>query len=177
MAMNNSVMVNKKPSVGQSSENAKKSGTIRNERAIFPMTTKPSHLLDRIAMIIAAGCGLHCICFPFLFAITAVSGIVHFISRPLEIGFVASAFVLGVANLTTSFCRRHHRPECLVLFLAGMTLVVVHEFMPEAAVSAGVSVAGGVLIGSAHFRNIQLLRKCGCEAGTPCIHSGDQGGT
>ena len=92
------------------------------------MTTKPSHLIDRIAMFIAAACGLHCVCFPFLLAITAASGLVHFISRPLEIGFIASAAALGVANLTSSFWRRHHRPECLVLFLAGMTLIVVHEF-------------------------------------------------
>jgi hypothetical protein len=141
------------------------------------MTTKPSHFIDRIAMFIAAACGLHCVCFPFLLAITAASGLVHFISRPLEIGFIASAAVLGVANLTSSFWGRHHRPECLVLFLAGMTLIVVKEFLPEAAVSAGVSIAGGVLIGGAHFRNIQLLRKCGCEPGAPCIHSRDQGGT
>jgi len=127
-------------------------------------------------MLIAAACGLHCICFPFLLALTAASSVVHFISRPLEIGFVASAFVLGTANLTTSCWRRHHRPECLLLFLSGMTLIAVHELLPEAAVSAGVSVAGGVLVGSAHFRNIQLLRRCGCEVGVPCRHSGSSGG-
>jgi hypothetical protein len=137
----------------------------------------PPHLVDRIAMFIAAACGLHCVCFPFLLAITAASSMVHFISRPLEIGFVASAFVLGMANLTYSWRRRHHRPECLVLFLAGMALIAIHEFLPEAAVSAGVSVSGGVLIGSAHFCNIQLLRRCGCEPGAPCSHSGDQGGS
>jgi hypothetical protein len=141
------------------------------------MTKTPSHLVDRIAMFIAAACGLHCICFPFLLAMTAVSGMVHFVSRPLEIGFIASAFVLGVANLTSSCWRRHHRPECLFLFLAGMTLIAIHEFLPETAASASVSVAGGVLIGSAHFRNIQLLRKCGCAAGSPCSHSDGKGGS
>jgi hypothetical protein len=172
MAANAPVAANIGPSAGQISETTANAGTIRTWPGAClipncPMTKSRSHLVDRIAMLIAGACGIHCICFPFLLAMTAASGLVHFVSRPLEIGFVASAFVLGVANLTSSWRRNHHRPECLVLFLTGITLIAVHEFVAQAAASAAISVAGGVLIGSAHFRNIQLLRRSGCAGHQP----------
>ena len=126
-----------------------------------------SPLIDRIAMFVAAACGLHCICFPILLAITAASIFVHVLSEPVETGFLVSAFVLGVANLSGSWWRSHHRPECLVLFAIGMTLIVLHERIPGAFVSAGVSVAGGLFIGAAHLRNMQLVKKCGCCDETP----------
>jgi hypothetical protein len=121
-----------------------------------------SPLIDRIAMFVAAACGLHCICFPILLAITTASSFVHLLSEQVETGFLISAFVLGIANLSGSWWRSHHRPECLVLFGIGMTLIILHEHIPGTIVSASVSVAGGLLIGAAHFRNMQLLRKCAC---------------
>jgi hypothetical protein len=121
-----------------------------------------SPLIDRIAMFVAAACGLHCICFPILLAITTTSSLVHMLSEPVEKGFLVSAFLLGIANLSGSWWRRHHRPECLVLFAIGMMLIILHEYIPGAFISASVSIAGALLVGGAHFRNIQLLRKCAC---------------
>jgi hypothetical protein len=121
-----------------------------------------SPLIDRVAMFVAAACGLHCICFPILLAITTASRFVHLISEPVETGFLVSAFVLGTANLSGSWWRSHHRPECLVLFAIGMTLIILHDHIPSTLISASVSVTGGALIGAAHFRNMQLVRKCGC---------------
>ncbi len=92
------------------------------------------------------------------------------LSEPMELGFILLAFVLGVANLSFSWWRTHHRPECLLLFAVGMALILVRDHIAGTVMSAGVSVCGGVLIGLAHLRNIRLVRKCGC-AGTvvlPC---------
>src|SRR5580658_1741332 len=124
------------------------------------MTKLNSPLIDRIAMFVAAACGLHCICFPMLLAITTASSFIHVVSGPVETGFLTSAFVLGMANLSGSWWRSHHRPECLVLFAIGMTLVILHDHIPGALISACASVAGGALIGAAHFRNMQLLHEC-----------------
>jgi hypothetical protein len=121
-----------------------------------------SPLIDRIAMFAAAACGLHCVCFPILVAITTASSFVHLLSEPVERGFLVSAFVLGIANLSSSWWRSHHRPECLILFAVGMTLIILHDHIPGTLIPASISVAGGVLIGAAHFRNTQLLVRCGC---------------
>ncbi len=134
------------------------------------MKKPDSSFVDRIAMFVAAACGLHCICFPVLLALTTASSLVHIISRPLEIAFVASAFVLGIANLTCSWWKDHHRPECLILFLWGMTLIAFRELIPGLLMPVLLSVAGGILVGGAHFRNIQLVRRCGCEPGSLCRH-------
>jgi hypothetical protein len=121
-----------------------------------------SAVIDRIAVFVAAACGLHCVCFPILLAMTTASSFLHLASEPVERGFLASAFVLGIVNLSTSLWRRHHRPECLVLFAIGMAMMVLHERIESTVISASISVAGGTFIGAAHLRNIQLLRRCGC---------------
>jgi hypothetical protein len=116
--------------------------------------------VDRVAMFVAAACGLHCICFPLLLAIAATSSFVHAVSEPVEKGFLLSALVLGAANLSLSWWRQHHRPECLVLFSIGMMLLIFHDRIEGPVLSAGVSMAGGILVGAAHFHNLRLLRKC-----------------
>ena len=128
-------------------------------------------------MFVAAACGLHCICFPILLALTAASSFVHLLSEPVETGFLVSAFVLGIANLSGSWWRSHHRPECLVLFAIGMTFIILHDHIPGTIISASVSVAGGLLIAAAHFRNMQLLRKCGCcePASSSCERRSNDG--
>ncbi len=127
--------------------------------------------VDRIAMFLAAACGLHCICFPVLLAITTASSFMHAVSEPVEYGFIASAFVLGTANLSRSWWKGHHRPECLGLFAIGMTLIVLHDHISGVAVSACVSVTGGAFVGAAHFRNMHLMRKCGCcGSAASCEH-------
>jgi hypothetical protein len=94
---------------------------------------------------------------PILLTITTASSFVLLLSEPVEKGLIVSALVLGTANLSGSWWRSHHRPECLVLFVIGMALVLLHDRIPGVLISASVSVAGGLLIGAAHFRNMQLL--------------------
>lgn len=119
-------------------------------------------------MFVAAACGLHCVCFPVLLKIATTSNFIHTVSEPVEKAFVLSALLLGAVNLSGSWWRKHHRPECLVLFAMGMTLIILHDRISGAFVSAGVSIAGGALVGTAHFRNMRLLRRCGC-CGTASI--------
>lgn len=118
-------------------------------------------LVDRVAMFVAAACGVHCICFPLLLAIATTSSFVHAVSEPVEKGFLLSALVLGAANLSVSWWRRHHRPQCLLLFSIGMILLIVHDSIEGTILSAGVSVTGGILVGAAHFHNLRLVRECG----------------
>jgi hypothetical protein len=49
-----------------------------------------------------------------------------------------------------------------VLFTIGMSLLVLHEHIPDSRMAGSVSFIGGALIGAAHFRNMQFLCKCRC---------------
>src|ERR671931_1134180 len=84
-------------------------------------------LIDRIGIFVAAACGLHCVCFPILLAIAAATNFVQVISRPVEMGLLAAAIVIGVVNLGCSWWRSHHRPECLILFAAGIVMIAMHD--------------------------------------------------
>jgi hypothetical protein len=119
-----------------------------------------SELVDRVAIFVAAACGLHCICFPLLLAIATTSSFIHAVSEPVEKGFLLSALVLGAANLSGSWWRKHHRPECLILFSIGMLLLIIHDRVGGPLLSAAISVTGGILVGTAHFHNLRLIRKC-----------------
>jgi hypothetical protein len=122
----------------------------------------PDHVPDRIAMLLAATCGVHCICFPILLTLTAASGLVKVLSTPVEMTLLVSAMVLGVANLSISWWRTHHRPDCLMMFAAGISIMAFHDHIPGLAISGIVSICGGALVGAAHYRNLQLVRKCRC---------------
>ena len=113
-------------------------------------------------MAVAAACGLRCICFPVLNAISTASSFVRLFSRPVEIAFIASAMILGLANLSLSWWKNHHRPECLAIFAIGMTMILAHDNLSDVVLSSWVSVLGGAFVGGAHLRNIQLSRKCAC---------------
>jgi hypothetical protein len=140
-----------------------------NRDFLSAQTGKNSDAVDRAAMLVAAACGLHCICFPLLLAITTASGILNRASRPLEIGFIACAFVLGAANLSFSWWRSHHRPECLLLFAAGMGMILIHDHFSGVFVSTAVSVSGGAIVAAAHYRNLKLVKSCRCcDSGSQC---------
>lgn len=135
------------------------------------MKRPDSSLIDRVGIFAASLCGLHCICLPVLLSLTAASGFAHVISEPMEIILIAVSVILGVANLTCSWWKDHHKPECLILFAAGMGFIVLREWASGPVVSIAASVAGAVFITGAHLRNMQLVRRCGCRAGSPCPHN------
>jgi hypothetical protein len=127
--------------------------------------SKPFELPDRVAIFVAAACGLHCVCFPLFLAIATTSSFIHRFSEPVEKGFLLSAVVLGAVNLSSSWWRKHHRPECLILFSIGILLLLLHDRIEGVIVSAAVSVIGGIFVGSAHFHNLRLVQKCSCCTG------------
>jgi hypothetical protein len=114
---------------------------------------------DHVAMGVAVACGIHCFCVPILLGISAIAGVIGRVSEPVEYLFLGSSFLLGTSSLLFSWRKRHHRPECLALFCAGFVMVALGDHIPANGMAG---VAGGVLVGTAHFRNLQLCRKACC---------------
>lgn len=114
---------------------------------------------DHIAMGVAVACGIHCFCIPILLGISAIAGVIGRVSEPVEYLFLGSSFLLGTSSLLFSWRKRHHRPECLALFCAGFAMVTLRHHISSNGIAG---VAGGILVGTAHFRNLQLCRKSPC---------------
>jgi hypothetical protein len=120
---------------------------------------------DHLAMGVAVACGIHCFCIPILLGISAIAGVIGRVSEPVEYLFLITSFLLGVSSLLFSWRKHHHRPECLALFVAGIALVALRHNISSNGVAG---VAGGILVGTAHFRNLQLCRRSTCCADGPC---------
>jgi hypothetical protein len=127
---------------------------------------------DHVAIGVAVACGIHCFCIPILLGISAVAGVISGVSEPLEHLFLGSSFLLGISSLLFSWRKHHHRPECLALFVAGIAMVALRHNISSNGIAG---VAGGILVGTAHWRNLQLCRRSTCCSEGPCdiTHSGE----
>ena len=120
---------------------------------------------DHLAMGVAVACGIHCFCLPILLGISAIAGVIGRVSEPVEYLFLGSSFLLGISSLLFSWRKHHHRPECLALFVAGIALVALRHRISSNGMAG---VAGGILVGTAHWRNLRLCRKASCCALGSC---------
>ena len=81
-------------------------------------------------------------------------------SEATELLLVGSAFLVAMASLVPSY-RRHRQPAALLLFLAGILLIVgSHVLLEEHSMAVGLLMGlGGSLVAFAHYRN---HRACTC---------------
>jgi hypothetical protein len=84
-------------------------------------------------------------------------------SETTELLLIGSAFLVALASLIPSF-RKHRNPAALLLFAAGISLVVgSHLLLEDHGLWMGVGMAmGGCFIAFAHYRN---HRACACCVG------------
>jgi hypothetical protein len=81
-------------------------------------------------------------------------------SETTELLLVGSAFLVAMASLVPSY-RRHRQPAALLLFLAGILLIVgSHVLLEGHSLAVGTLMGlGGLLVAFAHYRN---HRACAC---------------
>jgi len=125
---------------------------------------------DRLGMIIAIGCGLHCAAMTLVF----LTWPALWLNRSLwERGvwkqlMVLEWSLLGLAwllILTASFngwfTHRRWAPSLIGLTGAGlMTVAIVSPLHTLGYLGSSLALAGGILVAVAHWRNLQLLRRC-----------------
>ncbi|MBX3724449.1 MAG: MerC family mercury resistance protein [Xanthomonadales bacterium] len=139
--------------------------------------------LDRVGMLLALGCALHCLMVPVMFAL--LPGLVLALHsfqdplRPLAIGLlrlqalegwlVAVALAWAAAALVLGW-RRHRRllPGGLALLGAGSFLLALSRLFPGRWLHAGLLALGGVLLALAHWSNLRAFdRRPGRPQGAP----------
>lgn len=128
--------------------------------------------LDRIGMLLAMGCALHCLLVPVLFAVLPGLALAlhsfHDPLRPLAIGLlrlqaletwlVVAALSWAGAALALGW-RRHRRflPGGLALLGAGSFLLALSRLLPGRWLHAGLLALGGVLLALAHWCNLRAV--------------------
>lgn len=127
-----------------------------------PMNRAPSRSrLDVAGGVVAGVCAVHCVVMPMLIAFGGLGLLGAVVSERLEVVFVATSLVIGLASLGPAFLREHRDPVPLLLFAVGFgALAVVRLFhAPPLAERCIVPLCGVLLIG-AHARNHRACSHC-----------------
>ncbi|MFN7542879.1 MAG: MerC domain-containing protein [Acidobacteriota bacterium] len=117
---------------------------------------------DKVGMWLSYGCAVHCALMPFVVGYLAVNGMGWIAEESTEWAIITASLSIGLIRLGWSYFKDHKQPEPVVLFVMGVMAIFVAKSIffetPENYEPVGM-VAGGFMIGTAHFRN---QAKCKC---------------
>ena len=127
---------------------------------------------DRVGMWLSYICALHCALMPLVIGYVAVNGVGRIAVESTEWAIIGCSLGIGLFRLFYSYFKEHRQLEPVMFFLVGVSLILIAKSVffvtPEQMEPVGM-VAGGLLIGTAHFRN-QAKTKC-CRHGLVGAHS------
>ena len=130
--------------------------------AVTVAVTPPHAFWDRVGMWLSYICALHCALMPVVIGYLAMNGMGKIAEESTEWAIIGCSLGIGLFRLFYSYFKEHRRPEPVVFFLVGVSLILIAKSVffatPEQMEPVGM-VAGGLLIGTAHFRN-QAKSKC-----------------
>jgi len=118
-----------------------------------------SKTVDRIAIISALCCALHCTVLPVLIGISAWAGLAIFVENPwIEYGFILLGILLAYFSLGKSLKEhKNHSPSRMavigVLILLASRFHVFHDF------ELFLTISGALFLIVAHAKNMQLTYK------------------
>lgn len=122
--------------------------------------------LDRIGMAASSACAVHCILMPLVVAIFPVAGMRLFASEPTEWALVGITVTIGLTSLLPSYVRHHRRKAALLVFIAGVLLILIGRILFAGAeqVEPLMVIYGAMAIAASHGINKWLCRACsGCR--------------
>ena len=125
------------------------------------MSESKSLVMDRYGMALSIGCAVHCALLPFAVTALTASSLAWIVGQPFEWAILAGTFILGSWRLVKSFVR-HRNPSALYTFAAGLVFFGAGKmgWFQFPYYEAWFMAAGGMLIASAHFRNLRLCACC-----------------
>jgi hypothetical protein len=117
---------------------------------------------DKVGMWLSYGCAIHCALMPFVVGYLAVNGMGWIAAESTEWAFISASLSIGLIRLSWSYWKDHRQPKPVILFLLGVIAIFIAKSVfietPKEFEPFGM-VAGGLMIGTAHFRN---QAKCKC---------------
>ena len=119
------------------------------------------------ALGVSAGlaCAIHCALLPLFVTTLPLFGVNILDNVYLESGMIAVAFLIGSFTLWHGYKKHHHKLSPLVLFIAGMLLLIVKHYFP--ANIFWLIIPSSILIILAYYLNWKFCRKAkrhtGCQ--------------
>ena len=115
-------------------------------------------------------CAIHCALMPLLVTSLPLFGVNLIENIWVEISLLVFAFVVGFYSLWHGYRKHHHRIVTLLIFTAGITLFVVHQFVEVPYYGITLILPGVFAVLTAHYLNYRLCRKANHCHTTDCNH-------
>jgi len=115
-------------------------------------------------MLISAACAVHCAVLPFIAGLLPLLGLYHFADEWFEWSMVGVTALIGAVGHLRAFLRHHRHAGPGLLFVVGLSLVVVTRLRHAEDVLEPIALGvGGVFAAAAHWMNLRLCQGCeGC---------------
>ena len=117
-------------------------------------------LLDRIGIGASIACAIHCIALPFLFATLPLFGIELMRNRKIDVCMILVSFFAGSWALYHGYKKHHHYLWPLIVFSAGLSLIIVGTFTGIEWFEMALKFLGAGAIVTAHIYNLRYGRQC-----------------
>jgi len=115
-------------------------------------------------------CAIHCALMPLLVTSLPLFGVNLIENIWVEISLLVFAFVVGFYSLWHGYKKHHHRIVTLLIFTAGITFFVVHQFVEVPYYGITLILPGVFAVLTAHYLNYRLCRKANHCHTTDCNH-------
>ncbi len=132
-----------------------------------PVTAKEHGWLDLTGSAVSWLCVVHCVALPFFISLLPIVGLSFLLDETVERTIIGASVLIAAASLLPAYFRQHGKIRTIVLFAAGIGLIIGSHtaFEDELAMQIPFLLAGAGLITAAHFINRRLCRACPkCES-------------
>ncbi|GAB5528055.1 MAG: hypothetical protein Roseis2KO_59270 [Roseivirga sp.] len=114
--------------------------------------------LDGIGTVLSMSCAIHCLIFPILISLGSLVTIGDTLHEVTEISFLVLTLTIGLWSFGTSF-PTHRKAAPLIMVTMSLLLILFARFVGVGPIETTLSIAGSLLIASAHILNRRYLRR------------------
>ncbi|MBA2329047.1 MAG: MerC domain-containing protein [Flavisolibacter sp.] len=114
---------------------------------------------DAISMGLSFVCLLHCIILPLFLTSIPFLGIEVLENKSLELLTILLSLLIGGYAIKRGYTRFHRNKYVVVLFAAGISLMMLSNFLIYSA-EVWLKLSGGLVIFIAHIQNFNYSKKC-----------------
>ena len=112
---------------------------------------------DAIGIAASFACAIHCVLLPVIFTTLTLFGVEFLENVYLEIITILVSMTAGSWALFRGF-KKHHNKTLLVLFIAGLSLMITGNLLSSQYAEVISKLAGSTLIIIAHLKNVRQCR-------------------
>jgi len=123
---------------------------------------------DALGIGTSVACAIHCALLPLLLSSLPLFGINIIHNQVFEIGMIVLAFLIGSFSLWHGYRKHHHSLLPLVLFLIGLTCLILKQFFLE--IEPWLLIPAVIFIIGAHLVNFRSCRVHNHAHSDDCNH-------